>query len=46
MPEGVVDMLETIQIQKQYCDFFHVPWRHGNRLRHPVVEKQPIGQTG
>ncbi len=36
MAEGIVDVLEPIQIQKRDSDLFHMPWRHGDRIADPV----------
>ena len=46
MSQGIVDVLEAIQIQKQHGDFFRVTRRQGDRLADPVVQQHAIGQTG
>jgi hypothetical protein len=46
MSQGIVNVLEAVQIQEQYCDLFLMALRSGNRLAHPIVEEHPIGQTG
>jgi hypothetical protein len=46
MTQGVVDVLEAVQIEKQHRDFFVVPMRHGDRVADPLVQQHPIGQAG
>jgi hypothetical protein len=46
MSQGIVDVFEAIQIQKQHRDIFHVTWGQDDRLANPVVEEHAIGQTG
>jgi hypothetical protein len=45
MSQGVVNVLEAVQIQEQYCDLFLMALRSGNRLAHPIVQEHSIGQT-
>ena len=46
MSQGIVDVLEAVQIQKQHRDSFLVTRRQGDRLADPVVQQHAIGQTG
>ena len=46
MSQGIVDVFEAIQIQKQHRDFFRVTRRQGDRLADPVVQEHSIGQAG
>src|SRR5271168_4952010 len=45
MSEGIVDVFETIQIQKEYRDLFGVPGSQSDGLIHTVIEEHAIGQT-
>src|SRR6202048_3896472 len=44
MAQGIVDVFETIQIQKEDSDIFFLAMSQGDRLRNPIVEHQAIGQ--
>ena len=46
MSQGIVDVLEAVQIQEQHCDLLLMALRSGNRLADPIVQEHPIGQTG
>ena len=44
--EGIVDGLEAVQVDEQHRQPAAVPLAALHRLRHPVVEQQPVGQAG
>ena len=44
MSQRIVDVFETIQIEKNHGDGSILPASQGNRLIDPVVEQQAIGQ--
>src|ERR1700730_1283202 len=44
MSQRIIDILEPIQIQKDYCEMFFLAASQGNRLRDPVSEQHAIGQ--
>ena len=46
MSQGIVDVLEAIQIQENHRDEGFVTLRQGDGLTEPVIEEQSIGQTG
>jgi hypothetical protein len=46
VPEGIVDVLEAIQIKKQDRDLSRVAGSQGDRLADPVVQEHPIRQAG
>ena len=46
MSQRIVDVLETVQIQKQHRDLFRMTLRQGDRLADSVVQEHPIGQPG
>src|SRR6478735_9408672 len=45
MTQGVIDVLESIQIQKEYSQHSRVSVRSGNSLVQPIVEEKTIGQS-
>lgn len=45
-PSVIVDQLEPVQVQHQQCGVRLVALRMRERLRHPVVEQQPVRQAG
>ena len=46
MSEGIVDVLEAVQIQEHDRNLAQVTVRQRDRLAKPIVQKQPVGQTG
>ena len=46
MSQGIVDVLEAIQIQEQHRDVLRVTRRQSDRLANPVVQEHSIWQTG
>ena len=46
MSQGIVDVLEAVQIQEHDHNLAQVTVRQRDRLAKPVVQKQPVGQTG
>jgi hypothetical protein len=46
VPEGIVDVLETIQVQEQHGDSRLVTHCQENGLINPVIEEHTIGQAG
>ena len=44
--EGIVDVFEAVQIQKEHGDLFAVTLRQGDRLTNAVVQEHSIGQSG
>ena len=44
MPQGIVDVFEAIQIQKQHRDFFRVPLRQGDGLRTRSFRSMRLGR--
>src|SRR5216684_6969909 len=44
MTQGIIDVLKTVQIQKEYRKRSVLAASQGNRLRDPVVEEHAIGQ--
>src|SRR5579872_5887094 len=46
MSEGIVDVFEAVQIQKEYGDFFQMPRSQSDRLVYTVVQEHAIGQAG
>jgi hypothetical protein len=46
MPQRIVDVLETIQVQEEQRHLFAAPLRQPDRLRKPFGQQHPIGQAG
>src|ERR1039457_6139073 len=46
MPQGIVDVLEAVQIQKQNRSMASLPPRKGDRLANTIIQELPIGQPG
>ncbi len=46
MSQGIIDMLEAIQVQEQHRDLVPVTGGERDRLADPVAEQQPVGQAG
>src|SRR6202011_5012189 len=44
--QGIVDIFETVQIEKQNCDLVDAARRQCDRLANPVVQQHSIGQVG
>src|ERR1700722_12249925 len=45
MSERIVDVLESVEIEKQHRDAGLMPQRSGDRLAYAVVEEDSIGQA-
>jgi len=46
MTERIVDVLESVQVQKQNRDLLRMTARRGDGLADPIVQQHPVGQTG
>jgi hypothetical protein len=46
MSKRIIDMLESVQIQKEHTHFFVVTWRGGDGLFQAVIQEHAIGQAG
>ena len=46
MPQGIVDVLEAIQIQEHHRRLFRMTPGQDDRLRDPFVQEHSIGQPG
>ena len=46
MTEGVVDLLEAVEVEQHHGEARPVPFRQPQRLPGPVLEERPVGQSG
>ena len=46
MPQGVVDLLEAVQVEPQHRDFPSIPLRPQDGLLDAVLKQQTVGQSG
>jgi hypothetical protein len=46
MPQGIIDMLEAVQIQEQHRQLRPVARRQGDRELDPLLQEGTIGQAG
>ena len=44
--EGVVDLLETVQVENQHCERFRLSARRQDRLPNAVAEEDPVRNPG
>ena len=46
MPQRIIDMFKAIQINKQHCELFTMPRRHGDRLLDAINQQTAVWQAG